>query len=96
MADEQEFNPNSFNAVMGRVIERLEQGDKTMQALTVTTEKLNTTINCLPCMSHDERIKAVEADRMRRYSFWDQFKLIVISCIATALLSVGGTLLIIH
>jgi hypothetical protein len=96
MAEEQEFKPNSFNTMMGRVLERLELGDKTMQALTATTEKLNTTINCLPCVSHEEKIKAIQDDKNNRRSFWNDIKAIIISCVLTAILSVGTTLLIVH
>ena len=88
MADEEtEFNPNSFNAVMGRVIERLEQGDNTMKELRDTTEKLNDTIACLPCSSHEERIKMVEEKKTRNSDFWHDVKIAVISAGVTGVIT---------
>jgi hypothetical protein len=96
MSDGIEFNPNSFDATMSRVIQRLEQGDKTIEDLSKTTRELIRAIGCLPCATHAEQIDVLQENRKRGHSFWDQVKLITISCAVTACLSVGTTLLIVH
>jgi hypothetical protein len=86
---EKEFNPNSFNAVMGQVIERLKQGDNTMTNLGASIDNLNKTIGCLPCASHDERIKAVEEKKRDSSGFWRDVKISIISAFLGILATIG-------
>jgi hypothetical protein len=94
--DKEEFNPNSFNAILGRMLQRLEQGDKGIGELRGAIEELSTAVNCLPCKTHDERLKNLEGIKARHYSFADAVKLSLLSAAAGIFCTVAGFLITQH
>jgi len=91
---EREVNPQSVNFILGEIKQRLENGDRIMQSLSVEVERLSEAISCLPCVSHDERLKAVEEDKTRRYSFSDAMKVTLAGAIFSSVLTAGATVAI--
>ena len=93
---EQKVNRQSLNYILGRIEERLNSGDQVIGELRTAVNDLVKAIAELPCGTHDERLKVVEGNRKRVRTFWDDFKLVIISCVVTAILTTLGTLAIVH
>jgi hypothetical protein len=103
MAEEQAVNTNSLSYMIGEIHARLASGDKIMTGIsenmaqnTAAINRLNERLACLPCDKHDEQIQELKDDKSTRRSFWNDIKAVIISCVLTAILSVGTTLLIVH
>jgi hypothetical protein len=83
-----EINRESLDYTLGNIEQRLASGDKVMERLSLSIDQLVKTIACLPCNTNDERLKKIENDNVRRYSFTDSVKLALI----TTAIGVGATI----
>jgi hypothetical protein len=97
------LNPNSVDFVIGQIMERLENGDKVMDRLSVSIDRLSDTINGLPCTSHRNAIKTLmdwKAKLNGRAKFMTeatiQLKYALIVAAVEAVLTVGLTLALVH
>ena len=88
-----EINRDSLDYTLGRIEQRLASGDKALEKLSTCIDRLDDTIKCLPCSSHEERLKDLEGNKTRRYSFGDAVKISVISSVSGGLMTAGIFLL---
>ena len=75
------INEGSLQYILGSIDQRLKNGDEVMSRLTEAIDRL-------PCAVNSHKIKELEDDRKRRYSFADTLKITIISSAIAALL--GG------